>query len=72
MPVMPYWVTLWIGQKDFLIHQRRIVGVPQPDPKDTFIFTETHTDIVINQVFSKADLMPRIPAGVKLETKPVR
>ena len=72
MPVMPYWVTLWIGQKDFLIHQRRIVAVPQPDPKDTFIFTETHTDIVINQVFSKADLMPRIPAGVKLETKPVR
>ena len=72
MPVSFLNTTLWIGQNDFLIHQRRMVAVSSEDPKDTNEITEIHTDIEINKVFSKADLTPRIPAGVKLETKPLR
>jgi RNA polymerase sigma factor (sigma-70 family) len=70
--VLAYKVTLWIGQKDFLIRQRNIVSVPQPNPQDNWSFTETHTDIQLNKVFSADDLKPRIPDGVKLETKPIR
>ena len=71
MPVMPYSVTLWIGQKDFLIRQRRAV-FKGAQPGDNYTFTETHADLMLNKVFSTSDLAPEIPAGVKLETNPVR
>jgi len=70
--VLAYKVTLWIGQKDFLIRQRHIVSVPQPNPQDNWSFTETHTDIQLNKVFSADDLKPRIPDGAKLETNSIR
>jgi RNA polymerase sigma factor (sigma-70 family) len=63
-------VTLWIGQKDFLIRQRRLVNAPA-DPGDNITFTETHTNIVINAPLTDDDLTPRIPEGVKLETVPM-
>jgi RNA polymerase sigma factor (sigma-70 family) len=65
-------VTLWIGQKDFLIRQRRMVNLPHPDPKDDITFTETHTNLLINAPLTDDDLTPRIPEGVKLEALPVR
>lgn len=70
MSVPGFWVTLWIGQKDFLIHQRRLVAMGA-DPSDAVEYTETHADIEINKTFSQADMTPRIPDGVKLETEPI-
>ncbi len=73
MTAWPYKITLWIGQKDFLIRQRRILTQPQPpNPQDASTFTETHVDVVVNAAFSMTDLTPQIPAGVKLEAKPLR
>jgi hypothetical protein len=71
MSVPGFWVTLWIGQKDFLIHQRRVVSMAPADPADTIEYTETQTDIVVNKAFSQADMTPRIPDGVNLKTEPI-
>jgi RNA polymerase sigma factor (sigma-70 family) len=71
MSVPGYGVVLWIGQRDFLIHKRHVVLMAQADPHDTFDVTETHTEILVNPVFSKADMTPRIPDGVKLEMEPI-
>jgi len=71
LPVPGFRVTLWIGQKDFLIHQRSVALMASGDPSDTVEYTETHTDIAVNKAFSQADMTPRIPDGVKLETEPI-
>jgi hypothetical protein len=70
MPVPAFQVTLWIGQKDLLIHKRRLVSAPQPDPGDNVTFTEIHTNLVVNEPLTDDDLIPRIPAGVKLQAVP--
>ncbi len=68
--------TLWIGRQDFLIHQVWTVisteairagaaGVSLgPELIPTlygFTSTETHTNIVLNQQFSRSDFIPSIP-----------
>lgn len=51
--------TLWIGKQDFLIHQAQTVANIESMP--AFTFTETHTNIVLNQKFSRADFIPTFP-----------
>jgi hypothetical protein len=69
--------TLWIGKQDFLVHQVRTVinaeamrkmavsvsGVgPELFPAmHGFTLTETHTNIVLNRKFSRADFIPSFP-----------
>lgn len=69
--------TLWIGKQDFLIHQVRtvisteamqeaVVSVSGTDPEmfsalHGFTLTETHTNIVLNRKFSRADFIPTFP-----------
>jgi outer membrane lipoprotein-sorting protein len=45
--------TLWIGKRDFLIHQFRLVS-----NATKFTSTETHSDIVVNQKFLPTDFTP--------------
>ena len=68
--------SLWIGKQDFLIHQARTTistgairaaaaGLLK-DPEQIralpgFTFTETHTNIVLNQQFSRSDFVPSFP-----------
>jgi hypothetical protein len=68
--------TLWIGKQDFLIHQVRteitpeaaqaaVNRVSEDGPQlgvflHDFISTETHTNIVANPQFSRADFIPVI------------
>lgn len=47
-------ITLWIGKRDFLIHQIR--SVMTGDISGTT--TETHSDIVVNQKFLPTDFTP--------------
>ncbi|MDR3378546.1 MAG: hypothetical protein P4M10_07660 [Verrucomicrobiae bacterium] len=51
--------TLWIGKQDFLIHQARMVVNMESMP--AFTATETHTNIVQNQSFSRSDFVPSCP-----------
>jgi hypothetical protein len=51
--------TLWIGKQDFLIHQARIVANMESMP--AFDATETHTNIVLNRRYSRADFVPSFP-----------
>jgi len=51
--------TLWIGKKDFLIHQVQTAATVESMP--TFIFTETHANIVLNHGFSRPDFVPEFP-----------
>lgn len=51
--------TLWIGKQDFLIHRARMVAILQFMP--AFTWTETHTNIVLNQNFSQSDFVPLFP-----------
>jgi hypothetical protein len=69
--------TLWIGKQDFLVHQvRRVISadamreiaarVPRMGPElfpamHGFTLTETHTNIVLNRKFSRADFIPSFP-----------
>ena len=69
--------TLWIGKQDFLIHQVRTVisteamrqraaGTLRMGPElfpamHGLTLTETHTNIVLNRKFSRADFIPSIP-----------
>jgi hypothetical protein len=69
--------TLWIGKQDFLIHQVRTVlsaeamqaavaQIPNETPQmaallHEFTSTETHTNIFLNQSFSRSDFIPAIP-----------
>jgi hypothetical protein len=69
--------TLWIGKQDFLVHQVRTVispeamremaaSVPEMGPElfpamHGFTLTETHTNIVLNRKFSRADFIPSFP-----------
>jgi hypothetical protein len=48
--------TLWIGKQDFLIHQARMVADMENMP--AFSATETHTNIVLNQRYSRSDFVP--------------
>jgi len=62
--------TLWIGKRDFLIHQVRTVtrveamqGVENWDPEmishlHGFTSTETHANIVLNKQFLRSDFVP--------------
>jgi len=69
-------ITLWIGKPDFLIHQvqtiistgamRAAVAGLMGDPEQMralhgFTFTQTHTNIVLNQQFSCSDFVPSFP-----------
>ncbi len=49
----------WIGKQDFLIHQARMVANLESMP--AFTSTETHTNIVLNREFSRADFVPTFP-----------
>ena len=51
--------TLWIGKRDFLIHQARMVVSMASMP--AFTATETHTNIGLNQRFSRSDFVPSFP-----------
>jgi hypothetical protein len=51
---------LWIGKQDFLIHQVRTVISMEAMPG--FTATETHTNIVLNQRFSRSDFVPSFPS----------
>ena len=69
--------TLWIGKQDFLIHQVRTdtsaksmremaARGSEPGPgllpaMAGFTLTETHTNIVLNRKFSRADFIPSFP-----------
>jgi hypothetical protein len=69
--------TFWIGKQDFLIHQVRTVvsakamqvalakaakGSPEiAGSLHGFISTETHTNIILNQQFSRSDFVPSFP-----------
>jgi hypothetical protein len=69
--------TLWIGKQDFLIHQVQTVisaeamqaavaRIPSETPQmaallHEFTSTETHTNIVLNESFSRSDFIPTIP-----------
>jgi hypothetical protein len=48
--------TLWIGKQDFLIHQVRTDAMLKSMP--AFTWTETHTNIVLNRMFSRSDFVP--------------
>jgi len=53
-------ITLWIGKRDFLIHQSRKESINQaknPEPVN-IISTETHSDIVVNQNYLPTDFAP--------------
>jgi hypothetical protein len=51
--------TLWIGKQDFLIRQVRTVISLEAMPDFTAL--ETHTNIVLNQRFSRSDFVPSFP-----------
>jgi outer membrane lipoprotein-sorting protein len=51
--------TLWIGKEDFLIHQ--VQTVAQMKSMHAFTFTETHTNIVLNQKLLQTDFIPSFP-----------
>jgi outer membrane lipoprotein-sorting protein len=68
--------TLWIGKKDFLVHQVRTVisaeamratmaKLTQERPQSIaflqdFTSTETHTNIVVNKRYSRSDFIPSV------------
>lgn len=71
-------ITLWVGKKDFLIHQMRqtiksmeagSIANTQVPAVQNYSSTATHENIVVNETMTKKDFVHELPAGTELSEK---